>query len=258
MTKFDPLFVSHGSPMLALDPGEVGKFWGHLAATFPRPGAVLCVSAHWNTVGPAVSAAAQPTTIHDFYGFPEPLYRQKYVTPGAPDLARRVSMLLSEAGIAHGIDPERGLDHGAWVPLRSFYPAGIPVVQLAVQPQRDARFHCAIGRALAKLGDEDVLILGSGGATHNLREMDFAEGPPPPWARDFDEWLAETLAAGREEEFLDWQSRAPQARRAHPSPEHFLPIFVAYGAAGPAARAERLWQGFSVGSLSMAAYRFAA
>lgn len=258
MTAFDPLFVSHGSPMLALDPGDVGRFWEGLAASMPRPKSVLCVSGHWNTASPAVSAAAQPATIHDFYGFPEPLYRQKYVTPGAPDLGARVSTLLYEAGIPHGVDPERGLDHGAWVPLRSFYPEGIPVVQLAVQPQRDARFHCAIGRALAPLRAEDVLILASGGAVHNLREMDFAEGPPPAWARHFDEWLAATVAAGNEDEFLDWQSRAPEPRRAHPSPEHFLPIFVAYGAAGPGASGERLWQGFTLGTLSMAAYRFAA
>jgi len=131
MTAFDPLFVSHGSPMLALDAGDVGRFWEGLAASMPRPKSVLCVSGHWNTASPAVSAATQPATIHDFYGFPEPLYRQKYVTPGAPDLGARVSMLLSEADIPHGVDPERGLDHGAWVPLRSFYPEGIPVVQRA-------------------------------------------------------------------------------------------------------------------------------
>jgi len=125
-----------------------------------------------------------------------------------------------------------------------------------VQPQRDARFHCTIGRALAPLRAEDVLILASGGAVHNLREMDFAEGPPPAWASDFDEWLAATVAAGNEVEFLDWQSRAPQPRRAHPSPEHLMPIFVAYGAAGPDARGERIYADFTLGSMSMAAYRF--
>ncbi len=142
--------------------------------------------------------------------------------------------------------------------MRSFYPGGIPVAQLSVQPRRDARWHCAIGRALAPLRDEGVLIVGSGGATHNLREMERDGGVPPAWARDFDEWLAATLADGREDDLLDWTRTAPEARRNHPSPEHFLPLFVAYGAAGPRAIGERLYQAFTLGSLSMAAFRFAA
>ena len=163
MTAFDPLFVSHGSPMLALDPGDVGRFWEGLAASMPRPKSVLCVSGHWNTASPAVSAAAQPATIHDFYGFPEPLYRQKYVTPGAPDLGARVSTLLYEAGIPHGVDPERGLDHGAWVPAMLGWPeADIPIFQLSVQPHRSPADHIALGRKLTPLTEEGVLVMGSG------------------------------------------------------------------------------------------------
>ena len=255
---FDSYFVSHGSPMLALDAGEAGAFWHALGHTLPRPEAVLCVSAHWNTTVPVVGGAARPQTIHDFYGFPEPLYRISYPTPGAPVLAQRTAALLAAAGVPCAIDPDYGLDHGAWVPLRSLYPEGIPVAQFSVQPRLDARWHCRLGRALMPLRAEGVLLLASGGATHNLREMSREGGAALPWARAFDDWLAVALAAGSEDELLDWQRTAPDARRAHPSPEHFLPLFVAYGAAGPAARGERIYSGFSLGSLSMAAYRFAA
>ena len=257
MTKFAPIFVSHGSPMLALDPGESGRFWAALAASLPRPDAVLCVSAHTMTKAPLVGASPAPETIHDFYGFPAPLYEQRYKTPGAPDLARRAVELLGKAGIPCAVDPELGLDHGAWVPLRSMYPGGIPVAPVAVQPYLDAAWHCRMGRALAPLADEGVLVLGTGGAVHNLRDLRREGGPTPAWAANFDEWLARTLADGDEAEFLDWERSAPDARVAHPTQEHFLPIFVAYGAAGPGARGTRIHQGFTLGSMSMAAYRFA-
>jgi 4,5-DOPA dioxygenase extradiol len=258
MTSHDSIFLSHGSPMLALDPGAVGAFWEALARTMPRPQAVLCVSAHWNTAAPVVSAAENPATIHDFYGFPQPLYRIAYATEGAPALAGRVGALLQAAGMEVAIDPDRGLDHGAWMPLRSLYPGGIPVAQLSVQPLRDARWHCRLGRALAPLRDEGVLILASGGAVHNLRAMDRDGSAVPAWAQAFDEWLAATLDAGNEAELMEWTHAAPEALLAHPSPEHFLPLFVAYGAAGPGARGERLFRGFTLATMSMAAFRFTA
>lgn len=252
------LFVSHGSPALALDPGPAGAFWHELAGRLPRPRAVLCVSAHWNTLAPVVNSPTELDTIYDFYGFPDPLYRLTYRAPGAPFLAERVRTLLGEAGIPCGIDPERGLDHGAWVPLRSFYPeADIPVMQLSVQPRRDANWHFRLGAALAPLLREGVLILGSGGATHNLYELDRKSGPAPAWAKEFDDWLAAALAGGQCDEVLDWETKAPNALRAHPSPEHFLPLFVAWGAAGNGARGVRLYGGFTLGGLSMAAFEFA-
>jgi 4,5-DOPA dioxygenase extradiol len=255
----DPLFLSHGSPMLALDAGAAGRFWEGLGAALPRPKAVLAVSAHWMTAAPVVSAAPVPETIHDFYGFPEPLYRVRYPTTGAPELARRVASLFEDAQIPYTVDPARGLDHGAWVPLKSLYPAGIPVASLSVQPRRDAAFHCKVGRALAPLAAEGVLVLGTGGAVHNLREMNRDDDEPvPAWAHDFDQWLAATLADGREDELLDWSRCAPDPRRAHPSPEHLYPLFVAYGAAGPGARGTRIYSGFTLGSMSMAAFRFGA
>lgn len=252
------LFVSHGSPMLALDPGAAGAFWAELGKSLPRPAAVLAVSAHWMTTAPALSRAERPTTIHDFYGFPEPLYRLSYEPPGAPALADRAAALLEAAELAPALDPARGLDHGAWVPLRSIYPeADVPVTQLSIQPRRDARWHFKLGEALAPLRQENILILATGGAVHNLRDLAREGGEPPAWARRFDDWLAEKLAAGDTQALLDWE-RAPEARRAHPSEDHFLPIFVAMGAAGRGAHGRRIHQGFELGSLSLAAFQFDA
>jgi 4,5-DOPA dioxygenase extradiol len=253
------LFLSHGAPTLSLDPGATGAFWQRLAAELPRPDAVLCVSAHWMTEEPAVSAPERNDTIHDFYGFPEPLYRMTWPAPGAPALAKRVSALLAEAGIPSATDTERGLDHGAWVPLRLMYPAAdIPTMQLSIQPYRDAAWHERLGAALAPLRRDGVLVLASGGAVHNLRTLMRQGGPVAPWAKAFDDWLATALAEGRRVELLDWLDRAPHARDAQPTPDHFLPLFVALGAAGPNARGERIHQGFTLGSLSMAAFKFAA
>jgi 4,5-DOPA dioxygenase extradiol len=253
-------FVSHGAPTLALDPGATGAFWQRLAAELPRPEAVLCISAHWTTAEPEVSAVARNETIHDFYGFPEPLYRIAYPAPGAPALAERVAELLGAGGVATRIDRARGLDHGAWVPLRSMYPeADVPALQLSVQPQRDVAWHRRLGAALAPLRSEGVLILASGGAVHNLRALDWSgEGPAPAWARAFDDWLAAALAEGDTAALLDWRNAAPDARQAQPTTEHFLPLFVALGAAGEGARGECLHRGFTYGSLSMAAFRFAS
>jgi 4,5-DOPA dioxygenase extradiol len=251
------LFLSHGSPALSLDPGETGVVWRRLAASLPRPKAVLCVSAHWMTEEPAVSAPERNETIHDFYGFPEPLYRMRYEPPGAPALASRVVALLAGAGIPCALDRSRGLDHGAWVPLRLMYPeADIPAIQLAIQPYRDAAWHDRMGAALAPLRGQGVLILASGGAVHNLRGLARMGGPVAPWAQAFDDWLASALAEGRKAELLDWVERGPYALDAQPTPDHFLPLFAALGAAGPGARGERVHQGFTLGSLSMAAFRF--
>src|SRR5579883_1401952 len=182
------LFVSHGAPTLALDPGETGAFWERLARELPRPEAVLCVSAHWTTEAPAVNAAPRNATIHDFYGFPEPLYRIAYPAPGAPALADRVAGLIAAAGLPVAVDGARGLDHGAWVPLRSMYPAAdIPTIQLSVQPDRDARWHHRLGTALAALPAEGVLVLASGGAVHNLRGLAWSGGATPAWAQAFDD-----------------------------------------------------------------------
>ena len=257
--SLSPIFLSHGAPTAALQPGPAGAFWQALGQELGKPKSVLCISAHWNTREPVLGAAEHPKTIHDFYGFPEQFYRLSYPAPGAPGLAQCARDILAQAGIPAMLDSEYGLDHGAWVPLKFLFPqADVPVAQLSVQPLRDARWHYRLGAALKPLRDEGVLILASGGATHNLRELNFHATAPADWAVAFDEWLADALKHGRREDLLDWETTAPDPHRAHPSPEHFLPLFVALGAAGEGAKGERLYKGMTVGSLSMDAYRLAA
>lgn len=259
-TTLPTLFLSHGSPMRAIDPGAAGAAWSSLARSIGKPRAVLVVSAHWETGVPMASANAKPETIHDFGGFPEPLYRLRYPAPGAPEVAARVVELLKGAGIAAGADGCRGLDHGAWVPLMHMYPdADVPVAELAVQPERDPLHHLNVGRALAPLAGEGVLVVGSGHVTHNLRDWMLAGGrgdTPLPYAAQFSDWLAGTLDANDEEALLAYRDVAPGAARAHPSEEHFLPIYVALGAAGPQAQARREYVGFDGAALAMDAYAF--
>jgi 4,5-DOPA dioxygenase extradiol len=205
-----------------------------------------------------VSAAAKPETIHDFYGFPPQLYEQRYPATGAPVLAARVAQHLSAAGLACNVDAGRGLDHGAWVPLKWMYPqADIPVTQLSVQSRRGPKHHHALGHALAALRDEGVLVLGSGGIVHNLRELEWhlrGTREPIEWAHSFNDWIATRVNGSALEDLLDYRARAPSASRSHPTEEHFDPFFVALGAGGFPAR--RLELGFDLGSLGMDGYVF--
>jgi len=257
--RFPAIFVSHGAPTLAVEENDTTAFLERLGSELGKPKAILCVSAHWNTNEPAVSAAERPRTIHDFGGFPEELYRIRYPAPGAPALASRVGELLAEAGIGCAVSLDRGLDHGAWVPLRLMYTeADVPVTQLSVQPQLDPRHHFRVGRALAPLRDEGVLVLATGSVTHNLSKITFG-GAPPEWARQFDEWLFRKITEGEQDELFDYRRLAPHAQVAHPTDEHLLPLFVALGAGsvGDVAGVGRgLHRGWTVGSLSMAAYSF--
>ncbi|WP_431855891.1 DODA-type extradiol aromatic ring-opening family dioxygenase [Azospirillum sp.] len=256
---FPTVFVSHGAPTLILEDSPGRAFLAGLGERLGRPSAVLAVSAHWTTAAPTVSSAARPETVHDFHGFPRALYEMRYPAPGAPELAERVLGLLRAQDIAGSADPVQGLDHGAWVPLKLMYPdAGIPVAQLSVMPRRGAADHVALGRALAPLREQGVLILASGGAVHNLRDFRFGATGAAPWADAFARWLDETLMAGDVEGIARWTERCPEARVAHPTEEHFLPLPVALGAAGPAPRAERLHDGFEHGSIGMQAYAFHA
>lgn len=260
-TALPALFVSHGSPMIVLDQSPARTFLEALAPTLPRPTAILVVSAHFEAAAPTLTAAARPEMIYDFGGFPEPLYRMTYPAPGAPALAERAAQLIRAAGFPAQIDPARGFDHGTWTPLKLMYPdADIPVVQLSVDPRRDARWHYALGQALAPLRDEGVLIVGSGALTHDLRAF-FNRAPPGgPSARDygraFAAWMAETVEAGDIDAVLSWETRAPEALRNHPTPEHILPLFVALGAGGPDRR--RLHHSMDHDVLAMDAYGFAS
>lgn len=260
MTSFPILFISHGSPMLVLTDSPARRFLETLGDSLPRPKAILVISAHWESDGaPAVSLAAQPETIHDFRGFPPALFGLEYPAPGAPELAAQVAQLLEQAGYAVGRSPERGLDHGAWVPLRLMYPqADIPVTQLALIHGAGPAAHEKLGHALATLRDEGVLIVGSGSLTHNLQEFrsQGVGAPAPSWVSDFADWMHEKLREQQREALLDYRRQAPYGERNHPSEEHLLPLFVAMGAAGDAAKAERIHASYEHGVLAMDVYAF--
>jgi len=250
------LFLAHGSPMLALEGGDWGAAVSGFARRMAVPRAVLVCSAHWEAPGPfRLTAAARPGVMHDFGGFPEALYALDYPAPGAPELAAEAAGLLQGAGLEAALDPQRPLDHGAWVPLRYLYPeADVPVIQLSLPRPRTPELLLAAGRALAPLRRQGVLILGSGGIVHNLRRLDWeGAAEPRPWAQAFDDWVRQRLMAGDEAGLTGWP-QAPGAEESVPTPEHLDPLFVALGAAGGPPRP--LFDGWQLGSLSLASYQF--
>jgi 4,5-DOPA dioxygenase extradiol len=258
MKRLPIIFVSHGAPSLALEECAARDFLQRLGSELGTPRAIVAISAHWASDAPALTGAANPETIHDFYGFPEPLYRLRYPAPGAPQFAARACELLRAGGFECEIDPQRGLDHGAWSPLLLMYPqAQVPVVQLAIQPHRGAAHHFALGAALAPIRDEGILIMGSGGATHNLGQIRSGGNPPAPkWVSAFTEWLTGAVTEGRSAELVNYRRVAPYAAENHPSEEHFLPLIVAAGAAGEGVRGRCLHSSYTYGVLSMASYAF--
>lgn len=253
------LFLSHGSPTLALTDTPARAFLTQISSAFARPTAILVVSAHWETAQPMVNAVDSNETIHDFYGFPRPLYDLRYPAPGNPALAARIADRLKAAGFASGIDRQRGLDHGAWVPLLLMYPqADIPVLQLSVQPHLGPEHHLRVGRALAPLRQEDVLIIGSGSFTHDLSELrgHGANDPAPDWVNGFADWFHDALTAHRVDDLINYRHLAPFAAKNHPTEEHLLPLYVALGAVGDGARAERLHASATYSVLRMDIYAF--
>ncbi len=260
MTRLPTLFISHGSPMLALDDSPARRFLQQLGTSLPRPKAILVFSAHWESMGgPAVTLAAQPETIHDFGGFPAALFAIQYPAPGAPDTATRAAELLEQAGFAVKRSAQRGLDHGAWVPLSLMYPdAEIPVTQVSVLRGASPAEHIKMGQALRALRDEGVLIIGSGSLTHNLYEYRGHDinADVPTWVSDFDIWMKEQLENNQHQALLDYRAQAPFAARNHPSEEHLLPLFAAMGAAGDAPKIERVHASYEYGVLAMDAYAF--
>ncbi len=257
MNPLPTLFLSHGSPMFAIEANAASRAWAALGHSLPRPRAVLIASAHWETSVPMLTGNPKPQTIHDFGGFPEALYQERYPAPGAPDVAAEAVALLKDAEIAAGIDGCRGLDHGAWVPLKWMYPQhDIPVTQLSVQPELGTAHHLRLGRALAPLTDSGVLIIGSGHATHNLRDWmsNRRREEPLRYVESFAAWLKKRLETHDTDAVVAYRDHAPEAGRAHPTEEHFLPLLVAWGAAGTDARAERLLSGFEGGALALDSY----
>jgi len=253
------IFVSHGAPNMVLHDSPTRRFLSDLGHRFPTPRAAVVISAHWETDEPLVGAASQPETIHDFYGFEPEMYRMRYPAPGAPQLAREIVQRLASAGVSCDVDEARGIDHGVWTPLMLMYPqADVPVTQISVQTQQGAAHHFRLGEALRALREEDVLVLGSGGATHNLRELSWhdPDAAASEWALGFAQWLRKNIERGDVGALLAWRDQAPQAARNHPTEEHFLPLFAALGAGSPGAPGRVLHAGFSMGSLAMDAYAF--
>ena len=255
------LFVSHGAPTLPLEQGVPAReFLAGLGTHFPDIAAVLCISAHWNTPRPAVNALKQLPTIHDFSGFPRELYQITYPASGAPEFALRVAGLVESAGFPCDIDSGRGLDHGAWVPLMLMYPeARVPVVQLSIQGHLDPARHLALGESIASLRHENVLVIGSGGAVHPLGDpsVSLGEGvPTDTWAIAFNDWLNLVVTSGDRGNLVRYRELGPSAVHAQPYPDHFMPLLVALGAAGPGARGRILHQSWYWGNLGMGSYEF--
>ncbi len=256
------LFLSHGSPMTPLVDIPARHFLAGLGATLERPRAILVASAHWETVRPEVNAVAVNDTIHDFYGFPRPLYELSYPAPGDAGLAQRVLALLAAAGLPGTLDHRRGLDHGAWVPLLLAYPgADIPVLQLSLQSHLGPAHHLALGRAIDALRAEDVLVIGSGSWTHDLRRFRGAaiDTPDTPDVVAFSDWMNQALLEGRTEDLLAYRRLAPYGAQEHQTEEQLRPLFVAMGAAmagDRVAKAERIHASGTYGFLRMDAYAF--
>ena len=253
---FPSLYISHGSPMLALEPGASGPALARLAAALPKPKAIVIVSAHWESSELLVSGNPQPETWHDFGGFPQALFEVQYPAPGNPQLAAEVVELLKADGLPARIDTQRPFDHGVWVPLSLMYPqADIPVVQVSLPTRGGPAQQTRVGHALASLREHGVLLIGSGSITHNLRELDWHAGPESvePWARAFRDWMIEKLEANDEAALHDYRQQAPNAVRSHPSDEHLLPLYFARAAGG---EFSIVHQGFTMGALGMDVYRF--
>lgn len=254
MARLPAVFVAHGSPMMAVERDSMTRALADLGKRLPRPKAVVLISAHWESPGAVrVQAQDRPPLIYDFGGFPPELYELKYPAPGDPALAGEIVSLLSAAGVSATLDPKRGIDHGAWVPLLHAYPAAdIPVLQVSLPIPRSPELLSRIGKALAPLRDRGILILGTGGLVHNLRRVHFEnkEAPVDGWAREFDDWVRDRIAARN----LGTIEGAPYASQAVPTSEHFDPAYVVLGAAGPGEKLVWIHEGFHYGNLSMRSF----
>jgi 4,5-DOPA dioxygenase extradiol len=249
------LFVSHGAPTFALQPGLAGPLLGQAALQWPKPKTVLVVSPHWATSALHVSTCAQPQTLHDFADFELALNDLHYPAPGHPALAQRTLQRLSDAGWSVQADPIRGLDHGAWVPLRYLYPqADVPVFQVSLPRSTQAYGALQLGQALAPLRDEGVLIVGSGGLTHNLHEFKLHHEPAPAHVQAFATWVRAAVLSRDVERLAQALTLAPHASRAHPTPEHFWPLLVAAGASFSDDSVQVLAAGFTHAVLSMESF----
>lgn len=251
-----PVFFAHGSPVLAVEDSAASRFLKGFAASRPTPDAIVILSAHWETEGLKLSAPGPLRTFHDFRGFPDALYRISYPAVAEEEHVDMVARLLEAAGYDVELDGERGLDHGAWVPLSLAYPdAAIPVVALSLPAGSTPASLHALGKILAPLKDQGVLIAGSGSTTHNLGKLQPQGSAAPDWALRFDKWLDTGLKSGAIG-YFDAVQDAPDFRRNHPTEEHLLPLFFAFGAGD--ADVELVHRSYEFGSLSMSYFEFAA
>lgn len=258
MAALPSLFVSHGAPMLVLQPGPAHHFLKQLGPSLGKPKAILCITAHWETQHPTLSSSLLPKTIH-VGRFPDEVLQLRYPALGDPTLAFQVAELLTKAGIDCQVNGDKGLDRGTWIPLMLMYPdAIVPVVQLSVQPQLSLSHHLAVGRALEPLRHQNVLILGSGSATHNLRAMSNEPNNTlvPDWVTEFERWLVNAVMGGQIDSLLNYPELAPWVERNHPTTEHLLPLFVALGAGGADPKPTHLHSSYTYSALSMTAFSF--
>lgn len=252
------LFISHGAPDLAISDVPARAFLRDLGGRLERPDAIVIMSAHHESAGVAVRAPARFRTWHDFGNFGAELFALRYEPPGDPALGEEVFQLLDAAGLRPGRDPGELIDHGAWVPLMQLFPAAdIPVVMVSIDPRRDSHWHEAVGRALAPLRVRNILLIGSGSISHNLRAVFTPGDKDRMWVEGFTAWLEQIINEGRREELLDTMHEAPEAARNHPTDEHLLPLFFAYGA-GHGAPGRRLHHSYTWDVLAMDAYAFGA
>lgn len=257
MTKQKTYFISHGSPTLPLDDVPARDFLKELGQKIPRPDAILMISAHWETEFPTLNAVNANETIHDFGGFPPALYELLYPAKGSPELANQIKSLLDKNGLKAQTDSKRGLDHGAWVPLLLMYPdADIPVLQLSIQSHNSPEYHYNLGKALAPLRDSNIAIIASGSFTHNLGALNWRGGEESYWSKEFATWFHNALISNNKTDLFNYRKLAPYATMNHPTDEHLLPIYVAFGAAGESPHIERIHSSATLGSLRMDAYSF--
>ena len=249
--RLPAVFIAHGSPTNAVEANVYTNAWRALGSSLPRPQAIVAISAHWYTRGAFVTANATPPTIHDFGGFPQPLYEVRYDAPGSPELAARLASQLDRVPVQQSLD--WGLDHGTWSVLVHAYPdADVPVVQLSIDGTQPPAFHYALGRELAALRDDGILVLGSGGIVHNLARVVWDHAAPPPaWAREFDARVRGRLEAGDHEALIAYEQFGDAARLAVPTPEHYLPLLYVLGTQRPGEGVSIPVSGFDLGTIGM-------
>lgn len=243
------LFIGHGSPINAIEDNVFSRKWTELGLQLPRPQAILSISAHWLTTGTYVTAMEKPRTIHDFAGFPDELFRQQYLAPGSPEIAKMVRKMQTENLI--GLDQDWGLDHGTWSVLKPMFPlADIPVVQLSIDYSKPPAFHFQLAKQLGKLRENGVLLMGSGNIVHNLRQLRF-DGKNLDWANEFDTQIANWIESGDDESIINFQKLGSLAQIAHPSYDHFLPLLYVLGLKSKTDQPEFFNTGYQMGSISM-------